>query len=65
MSTAPVDPWAESEPRKMHGEVSVGMGTGGYRDYAAAVSLPLGENGTLNPSVSQKKNSPKTGKAHV
>jgi hypothetical protein len=56
--TAPVDPWAESEPRKMHGEFSVGMGTGGYEDYAAAVSLPIGENGTLNLSVSQTKNSP-------
>ena len=57
---APVDPWTDAEagPRKMHGEVSVGMGTGGYRDYAAAVSLPLGENATLNLSVSQTKNSP-------
>lgn len=57
---APVDPWAEADagPRKMHGQVSVGVGTGGYRDYAAAVSMPLGENGTLNLSVSQTKNSP-------
>lgn len=57
-SNAPADPWAESEPRKMHGEFSVGFGTGGYEDYAAAVSLPLGETGTLNLSVSQTKNSP-------
>lgn len=57
-SSAPADPWAESEPRKMHGEFSVGFGTGGYQDYAAAVSLPLGETGTLNLSVSQTKNSP-------
>lgn len=57
-SKAPADPWAESEPRKMHGEFSVGMGTGGYQDYAAAVSLPIGENGTLNLSVSQTKNGP-------
>lgn len=57
-SDASVDPWAEAEPRKMHGQVSVGMGTGGYRDYAAAVSLPIGENGVLNLSVSQTKNSP-------
>lgn len=57
---APLDPWAEADagPRKMHGQVSVGMGTGGYRDYAAAVSMPLGENATLNLSVSQTKNSP-------
>ena len=57
-SRAPADPWAESEPRKMHGEFSVGMGTGGYQDYSAAVSLPVGENGTLNLMVSQTKNSP-------
>jgi hypothetical protein len=57
-SKAPADPWAESEPRKMHGEFSVGMGTGGYQDYSAAVSLPLGETGTLNLMVSQTKNSP-------
>lgn len=57
-SKAPLDPWAESEPRKMHGEFSVGMGTGGYQDYSAAVSLPLGETGTLNLMVSQTKNSP-------
>lgn len=55
---APADPWLEAEPRKMHGEFSVGMGTGGYQDYSAAVSMPLGENGTLNLSVSQTKNSP-------
>lgn len=57
---APVDPWAEADagPRKMHGQVSVGIGTGGYRDYAAAVSMPLGENATLNLSISQTKNSP-------
>lgn len=57
-SNAPADPWLEAEPRKMHGEFSVGMGTGGYQDYSAAVSMPLGENGTLNLSVSQTKNSP-------
>jgi len=57
-SRAPADPWAESEPRKMHGEFSVGMGTGGYQDYSAAVSLPVGETGTLNLMVSQTKNSP-------
>lgn len=52
------DAWEEAAPRKMHGEVSAGIGTGGYRDFAAAVSMPLGENGTLNLSVSQTKNAP-------
>lgn len=52
------DPWGEPEPRRMHGQVSAGIGTGGYRDFAADVSLPLGESGTLNLSVSQTKNAP-------
>lgn len=54
-------PWAEaaSEPaddRKMHGEVSFGIGTGGYRDYGAAVSLPIGEHGRLDLSYRQVEN---------
>ncbi|NJC41753.1 hypothetical protein GGQ87_002011 [Brevundimonas alba] len=44
------------DDRKPHGEVSVGVGTGGYRDYAAAVSLPIGENGRLDLSVRQTEN---------
>ena len=54
-------PWAEAanEPaddRKMHGEVSVSIGTGGYRDFGAAVSLPVGENGRLDLSYRQVEN---------
>jgi hypothetical protein len=58
-------PWAETagaqldapgDDRKMHGEVSVGVGTGGYRDYGMAVSLPLGENGRLDISYRQVEN---------
>jgi len=54
-------PWAETaggpaDDREMHGEVSFGIGTGGYRDYGAAVSLPLGENGRLNISYRQVEN---------
>ena len=49
-------PWRDD--RKPHGEISVGVGTGGYRDYAAAVSLPIGEGGRLDISVSQSKNDP-------
>ncbi|WP_332654397.1 hypothetical protein [Brevundimonas sp.] len=44
------------DDRKPHGEVSVGFGTGGYRDYAAAVSLPFGESGRLDISVRQSEN---------
>ena len=44
------------DDRQPHGEVSVGFGTGGYRDYAAAVSLPIGESGRLDISVRQVEN---------
>ena len=44
------------DDRKPHGEVSVGVGTHGYRDYAAAVSLPLGERGRLDLSFRQTEN---------
>lgn len=52
------DPWTEEGPRKVHGEFSVGFGSGGYREYAAAVDLPIGETGTLSLSVAQTKNAP-------
>lgn len=46
------------DDRMPHGEVSVGVGTSGYRDYAAAVSLPIGEAGRLDISVRQSRNNP-------
>ena len=45
-----------TDDRKMHSEVDVGFGTGGYRSYGAAVSLPIGENGRLNLSYRQVEN---------
>lgn len=50
------DPEAEDASRRMHGMVDVGVGTGGYRSYGAAVSMPLGETGTLNLSFRQVEN---------
>lgn len=44
------------DDRKMHSQVDVGFGTGGYRDYGMAVSMPLGENGRLNLSFRQVEN---------
>lgn len=44
------------DDRKPHGEVSVGVGTGGYRDYAVAMSLPIGESGRLDLSIRQTEN---------
>lgn len=44
------------DDRKPHGEVSVGVGTGGYRDYGVAMSLPVGESGRLDLSYRQVEN---------
>lgn len=54
-------PWAEAahapaDDRKPHGEVSVSIGTGGYRDYGVAVSLPVGEHGRLDLRYRQVEN---------
>lgn len=54
-------PWAQAPPRvvddrEMHGEVSVSIGTGGYRDYGAGVSLPVGDNGRLGLSYRKVEN---------
>ncbi|MGH6978537.1 MAG: hypothetical protein ACRED4_04500 [Brevundimonas sp.] len=48
--------YGEASARRMHGMVDVGVGTGGYRSYGAAVSMPLGETGTLNLSFRQVEN---------
>lgn len=42
--------------RQMHGMVEAGIGTGGYRSYGAAVSLPIGENGRLDLAYREGKN---------
>ena len=44
------------DDRKPHGEVSVGVGTDGYRDYGAAMSLSVGKNGRLDLSYRQVEN---------
>lgn len=44
--------------RKMHSEFTAGIGTGGYRDFGMAVTMPIGENGTLGLSYRQTENSP-------
>lgn len=49
---------AEREPRerKVHGEVGVAVGTGGYRSGYITSVMPLGETGTLVISLGQEKN---------
>lgn len=51
------EPGAPAE-RKMHGMVEAGIGTGGYRSYGAAVSLPVGENGRLDLAYREGRNEP-------
>jgi hypothetical protein len=56
-----VEPYADrrtmiEDDGQMHGEFNFGIGTGGYRDYGAAVSLPLGEHGRLHLSYRQVEN---------
>ena len=57
-ATPYADPRGERpvDDRKMHTEIVAGIGTGGYRDYGMAVSLPIGENGRLNLSYRQTEN---------
>jgi hypothetical protein len=50
-------PWGELPDEGLsHSEVSVSLGTGGYRDYGASVSLPIGEHGRLDLSYRQVEN---------
>lgn len=45
-----------ADDREPHGEFSATVGTHGYRDFGAAVSLPLGEHGRLDLSYRQVEN---------
>lgn len=42
-------------PRKVHGEVGVSVGSGGYRSAYAVSVMPIGETGTLTLAVSESK----------
>ena len=46
------------DDRPMHGMVEAGIGTGGYRSYGAAVSMPVGENGRLDLAYREARNQP-------
>lgn len=52
---APV--WREASlPRRMTGEVSLGIGSQDYSHASAQVTMPLGETGSLSLAYSQTKN---------
>ncbi len=50
------DPGEPLDDGLPHGAFSASIGTGGYRDYGAAVSMPIGENGRLSLSYRQTEN---------
>lgn len=54
------DPFAFRDDRKMHGEVTAGIGTNDYSAFGARVSIPVGETGRVDLSYSQSKNAPWT-----
>lgn len=51
-----VEDQGPSDDRKLHGEVSGGVGTGGYRDVGVWMSIPIGETGRIDLSYSQTEN---------
>lgn len=48
--------WREEEPRRMTGEVSLGIGSHDYSHVSGYVDLPVGENATVSLGFSQTKN---------
>ena len=45
---AAIDAFARPRDGKVHGEVGVGIGTGGYRSIYGAMDAPLGETGSAS-----------------
>lgn len=56
--TPAATPYADepADDRKLHGEFSATVGTGGYRDYAVALSAPIGETGRIDLRYRQTEN---------
>lgn len=44
------------EDRKPHGEISVGVGTGGYRSIYGRTEIPVGENGRVSLAFENTRN---------
>jgi hypothetical protein len=58
LETEPADALAGivgRQERKIHGEVSVGVGTGGYRSLYARADMPVGETGRLSIAVQETR----------
>ncbi|MDZ4374341.1 MAG: hypothetical protein U1C74_23365 [Phenylobacterium sp.] len=50
-----VDGIVPRRDRKIHGEVSVGVGTGGYRSIYGRADMPVGESGNVSIAVQQSR----------
>lgn len=44
---------SSEEPRRIHGEVEVAVGTGGYRSAYARADMPVGKTGVVSVAVQQ------------
>ena len=44
---------SSEEPRKVHGEVDIAVGTGGYRSAYARADMPVGKTGVVSVAVQQ------------
>lgn len=51
-----VEDQGPTDDRELHGEVSGGVGSGGYRDVGVWMSIPVGDNGRVDLSFSETKN---------
>lgn len=52
-----VPPGGGLHDRKVHGEISVGVGTGGYRSVYVRTDMPLGETGHLSLAFGEARHS--------
>ncbi len=47
--------WSPRDDGKPHGEVAVGVGTGGYRSVYGRAEIPVGQNGRLSLAFEDTK----------
>jgi hypothetical protein len=52
---------SSAEPRKVHGEASIAVGTGGYRSVYVRSDLPVGKTGTLSIAVQDSRSNGRHG----
>jgi hypothetical protein len=45
------DDQAPTRDRRVHGEITVGAGTGGYREVGGAATVPIGETGEASIAI--------------